>query len=63
MARDTKDEDNHNNNLQVLSRFEVVTDVVGDIYQIMNKGIPIPQINCEIAIDLSKLKPLMFKLK
>ena len=62
MARETQDETDSLNNLQVLSRFEVVNDVIGNIYQIMNKGIPIPQINCEISIDVVHFQKLLTKL-
>lgn len=28
----------------------------------MNKGIPVPQINCEIAVDIAHYKPLLLRL-
>lgn len=39
-----------------LHRFADSTDVIGYLQQIVCKGIPVPQINCEIAVPMSKFK-------
>jgi FAD/FMN-containing dehydrogenase len=41
---------------ETVQRFKDATNVTGSLTQILCKGIPVPQINCEIAIPLSRFK-------
>jgi UDP-N-acetylenolpyruvoylglucosamine reductase len=54
MGNDTKDENFMGKQFETVKRFKNVTNVTGNIYQILCKGIPVPQINCEIAIPYEK---------
>ncbi len=53
MALDTKAaEESSQPQFETLRRFTNARDVIGYVEQILCKGIPVPQINCEIAIPL-----------
>jgi hypothetical protein len=53
MALDTKAaEESSQPQFETLRRFANAKDVIGYLEQIVCKGIPVPQINCEIAIPL-----------
>ncbi|MGE4392050.1 MAG: D-arabinono-1,4-lactone oxidase [Aeromonas sp.] len=55
MARDTKDEARAGEHFETVRRFKDASDVVGNVYQILCKGIPAPQINCEVAVPLDRM--------
>lgn len=55
MAKDTKDPEFSGRAFETVQRFKDASHVCGSVYQIWCKGIPVPQINCEIAVPLSAL--------
>jgi len=55
MGADTNDYTHSGKQFETVARFKSVTDVTGNIYQILCKGIPSPQINCEVAIPLENM--------
>lgn len=55
MARDTKDEARAGEHFETVRRFKDASDLVGNVYQILCKGIPAPQINCEVAVPLDRM--------
>lgn len=55
MARDTKDEARVGEHFETVRRFKDASDLVGNVYQILCKGIPAPQINCEVAVPLDRM--------
>ncbi len=55
MARDTKDEVRAGEHFETVRRFKDASDLVGNVYQILCKGIPAPQINCEVAVPLERM--------
>lgn len=55
MARDTKDEAHAGEHFETVRRFKDASDLVGNVYQLLCKGIPAPQINCEIAVPLERM--------
>lgn len=55
MARDTKDEARAGEHFETVRRFKDASDLVGNVYQILCKGIPAPQINCEVAVPLERM--------
>ena len=55
MARDTKDEARAGEHFETVRRFKDASDLVGNVYQIRCKGIPAPQINCEVAVPLERM--------
>ncbi|MDX7718680.1 D-arabinono-1,4-lactone oxidase [Aeromonas caviae] len=55
MARDTKDEARAGEHFETVRRFKEASDLVGNVYQILCKGIPAPQINCEVAVPLERM--------
>eukprot|EP01088_Endostelium_zonatum_P016159 TRINITY_DN4249_c0_g1_i1.p1 TRINITY_DN4249_c0_g1~~TRINITY_DN4249_c0_g1_i1.p1 ORF type:complete len:551 (-),score=157.81 TRINITY_DN4249_c0_g1_i1:67-1719(-) len=48
---------------ETIDRFKNCTNLTGNMTQIYCKGIPVPQINCEIAIPLSQFQPAIEALK
>ena len=60
MYRDTgvtlADQNDGQQHSLTLQRFADSTDVIGYLEQIVTKGIPVPQINCEIAVPMGKFK-------
>ncbi|MEI4964125.1 D-arabinono-1,4-lactone oxidase [Aeromonas caviae] len=56
MARDTKDEARAGEHFETVRRFKDASDLVGNVYQILCKGIPAPQINCEVAVPLERME-------
>ncbi|WP_429129299.1 D-arabinono-1,4-lactone oxidase [Aeromonas media] len=56
MARDTKDETRAGEHFETVRRFKDASDLVGNVYQILCKGIPAPQINCEVAVPLERMQ-------
>ena len=55
MARDTKDEARAGEHFETVRRFKDASDLVGNVYQILCKGIPAHQINCEVAVPLERM--------
>ncbi|USV57205.1 D-arabinono-1,4-lactone oxidase [Aeromonas encheleia] len=55
MAKDTKDEARLGEHFETVRRFKDASDLVGNVYQILCKGIPAPQINCEVAVPLHRM--------
>ena len=55
MAKDTKDEALAGEHFETVRRFKDASDLVGNVYQILCKGIPAPQINCEVAVPLERM--------
>lgn len=56
MAKDTKDEALAGEHFETVRRFKDASDLVGNVYQILCKGIPAPQINCEVAVPLHRMQ-------
>ena len=48
---------------QTVTRFRSLQSCIGNIYQLWCKGIPAPQVNCEIAVPLSALTAVLVQLK
>ena len=45
-----QDEARAGEHFETVRRFKDASDLVGNVYQILCKGIPAPQINCEVAV-------------
>ena len=63
MARDTKDEARAGEHFETVRRFKDASDLVGNVYQILCKGIPAPQINCEVAVPLHRMNEALETLQ
>ncbi|WP_270671790.1 D-arabinono-1,4-lactone oxidase [Aeromonas sp. QDB17] len=63
MARDTKDEALAGEHFETVRRFKDASDLVGNVYQILCKGIPAPQINCEVAVPLHRMNEALETLQ
>ncbi|MGL5660776.1 MAG: D-arabinono-1,4-lactone oxidase [Aeromonas sp.] len=63
MAKDTKDEARIGGHFETVLRFKNACDLVGNVYQILCKGIPAPQINCEIAVPLHRMSDALHMLQ
>lgn len=63
MARDTKDEARAGEHFETVRRFKDASDLVGNVYQILCKGIPAPQINCEVAVPLERMGEALERLQ
>lgn len=63
MARDTKDEQQAGEHFETVRRFKDASDLVGNVYQILCKGIPAPQINCEVAVPLERMNEALALLE
>jgi D-arabinono-1,4-lactone oxidase len=48
---------------RTVTRFMDFSDVTGDIYQILCKGIPVPQVNLEVAVPLRHFGRVQRKLR
>ena len=48
---------------RTVSRFEATESCIGNIYEIWCKGIPAPQVNCELAVPLDSLSETLVELK
>ena len=48
---------------RTVSRFEATETCVGNIYDIWCKGIPAPQVNCELAVPMSNLSQTLIQLR
>ncbi|WFO51831.1 D-arabinono-1,4-lactone oxidase [Aeromonas veronii] len=63
MAKDTKDEALAGEHFETVRRFKDASDLVGNVYQILCKGIPAPQINCEVAVPLYRMNEALETLQ
>lgn len=63
MAKDTKDETLAGEHFETVRRFKDASDLVGNVYQILCKGIPAPQINCEVAVPLHRMNEALETLQ
>jgi hypothetical protein len=64
MAEDTKAaQESSQPQFETLKRFSNAKDVIGYLEQIVCKGIPVPQINCEIAIPLEHAREATLAIK
>lgn len=63
MAQDTKDEARAGEHFETVRRFKDASDLVGNVYQILCKGIPAPQINCEVAVPLERMGEALARLQ
>lgn len=48
---------------KTVSRFQATETCIGNIYDIWCKGIPAPQVNCELAVPFDKLAEILNDLK
>lgn len=63
MSHDTKaDRNGSATQYKTVDRFKNVSNVCGSIYQILCKGIPVPQINCEIAVPYDRMNDCLLAL-
>ncbi len=63
MAKDTKDEALAGEHFETVRRFKDASDLVGNVYHILCKGIPAPQINCEVAVPLHRMNEALETLQ
>ncbi|HHQ4633704.1 TPA: D-arabinono-1,4-lactone oxidase [Aeromonas veronii] len=63
MAKDTKDDALVGEHFETVRRFKDASDLVGNVYQILCKGIPAPQINCEVAVPLHRMNEALETLQ
>jgi FAD/FMN-containing dehydrogenase len=54
MGADTKNEALDGRHIETIRRFKDGNDVIGNVYQLLCKGIPAPQINCEVSVPFDK---------
>jgi FAD/FMN-containing dehydrogenase len=54
MGADTKNEALDGRHIETIRRFKNGSDLIGNIYQLLCKGIPAPQINCEVSVPFDK---------
>ncbi|KAJ1529066.1 hypothetical protein HK096_009474, partial [Nowakowskiella sp. JEL0078] len=52
MAADTRDDGHSGRQFETVDRFRNSSAVVGNMTQVYCKGIPVPQINCEVGVPL-----------
>lgn len=62
MRRDTGSAD-EGKPLRTVERFKDFTDVTGDVYQVLMRGIATPQINVEIGVPLERAGAVVEKIK
>ena len=63
LEKDTLDAEKRGRQFETVNRFRNAVTVVGSLQQIFMKGIPVPQINCEIAIPLRLFNEACQELK
>ncbi|KAL0491288.1 L-gulonolactone oxidase [Acrasis kona] len=61
MAHDTRS--SHGKQFETIDRFKNAQNITGNITQVYCKGIPVPQINCEISIPIEALPDALDALK
>lgn len=54
MGADTKNEALDGQHIETIRRFKNSNDLIGNVYQLLCKGIPAPQINCEVSVPFNK---------
>ena len=54
MGADTKNEALDGRHIETVRRFKNGNDLIGNVYQLLCKGIPAPQINCEVSVPFDK---------
>jgi FAD/FMN-containing dehydrogenase len=54
MGADTKNEALDGRHIETMRRFKNGNDLIGNVYQLLCKGIPAPQINCEVSVPFAK---------
>jgi hypothetical protein len=54
MGIDTKNETLDGQHIETIRRFKSSNDLIGNVYQLLCKGIPAPQINCEVSVPFDK---------
>ncbi|MDT7816656.1 MAG: hypothetical protein QOJ42_6572 [Acidobacteriaceae bacterium] len=54
MGADTKNEALDGRHIETMRRFKNGNDLIGNVYQLLCKGIPAPQINCEVSVPFDK---------
>jgi FAD/FMN-containing dehydrogenase len=54
MGTDTKNETLDGRHIETMRRFKSSNDLIGNVYQLLCKGIPAPQINCEVSVPFDK---------
>jgi FAD/FMN-containing dehydrogenase len=54
MGADTKNEALDGRHIETMRRFNNGNDLIGNVYQLLCKGIPAPQINCEVSVPFDK---------
>lgn len=59
MEQDTRDYDHAGRQFETVNRFKDAKSVVGNVYQVFCNGIPVPQINCELAVPLTRFDELV----
>jgi FAD/FMN-containing dehydrogenase len=52
-----------NARFRTVLRFKSQSDCIGNLYQLWCKGIPAPQVNCEIAVPMNRYKEAITKLR
>ena len=62
MRRDTKAADEGGDQFRTIERFKDFTSATGDIYELLCKGIPVPQINVEIAVPLKRFESALRRI-
>ena len=58
-----QDQKVHEARFQTITRFRSLESCVGNVYQIWCKGIPAPQVNCELAVPFSSLPDVLTRLR
>jgi FAD/FMN-containing dehydrogenase len=54
MGTDTKNEALDGRHIETMRRFKNGNNLIGNVYQLLCKGIPAPQINCEVSVPFDK---------
>ena len=62
MAADTHDTEHKGRQFETVARFRNSSALIGNMTQVYCKGIPVPQINCEIAIPLTQFSVALERL-
>lgn len=63
MSAHTKDAVRHGCQFATIERFRNTSDQAGYLHEIVCKGIPVPQINCEIAVPLDRFADALCALR
>lgn len=63
MHADTQIHGHGGKQFRTVARFRDFTDVTGDIYQLLCRGIAVPQINVEIGVPLANIQQIITEIK